>query len=81
MLFIKFYLQTEPYFNYHQFAFILHKNIGTSNALTVLRLRVLNCIIAFPSYVRCIAVDFPKAFDKISHEIILKSAQKIFFST
>ena len=80
-LFIKFYLlqQTEPHFNHHQFAFIPHKNLGTSNALTVFRLHVLNCITAFPSYVRCIAVDFLKAFDKISHEIILKTAQNDFF--
>ena len=36
-LFIQFYLlqQTEPYFNHHQFAFIPHKNLGTSNALTL----------------------------------------------
>ena len=36
---------TKPLFNSHQFAFIPHDYLGTTNALTVFHLHILNCII------------------------------------
>jgi len=79
-VFLKFYLipQSKDLFNLNQFAFIPSKYLGTSNALTLFRVHTLNCITSSRSYVRCIAVDFLKAFDKVSHHTILHIANHNF---
>jgi len=79
-VFLKFFLipQSTEYFNRNQFAFIPSKYLGTSNALTLFRLHTLNCITSSASYIRCIAIDFLKAFDKVSHDTILHTANHNF---
>ena len=54
----------------HQFAFIPNHFGGCTNALTCLRLSTLQHLAAHGGYVRLLAVDFRKAFDKVSHNIL-----------
>ena len=79
-LFIRHFLLsfTKPLFNSHQFAFIPHDYLGTTNALTVFHLHILNCINTPSSYIRVLAIDFLKAFDKVSHAQLLEIAHKNF---
>jgi len=64
-------------FNKNQFAFVPNKFQGTTTALTLFRLSILN---NFPNcdFINCITIDFLKAFDKISHHTILTAASQRF---
>jgi len=64
-------------FNSNQFAFVPRKHQGTCNALTIFRLSILNEIPKC-AYINCVAIDFLKAFDKISHNVILQAASNFF---
>ena len=52
--------------------------LGTTNALTVFHLHILNCSNTPSSYIRVLAIDFLKAFDKVSHAQLLEIAHKNF---
>ena len=69
---------TENSFTSNQFASILHNFLATKNALTVFRLHSLNHVTNFPSYIKVMAVDFLKAFDKVSHTHLIKVAEDLF---
>ena len=57
----------------HQFGFIPDCFGGCSNALTQMRLWTLCKLADNGGYVRALALDLSKAFDKVSHKIIIDS--------
>jgi hypothetical protein len=65
-------------FNPFQFAFVPGPYKGTTNALTMMVLWSLNKLTSSGGYVRCISIDFKKAFDKISHLVVLLTAKNDF---
>ena len=73
-------LPIEHRFSNNQFAFIPHTFTGTTNALTVFHLYILNQITSSKSYIRVLALDFLKAFDKISHNRLIEVAKLNFFN-
>jgi hypothetical protein len=65
-------------FDSKQFAFIPSKWSGCSAALTVIRQLCLTGIDQTNAYVRLLAIDFTKAFDKASHFQILEALKNEF---
>ena len=65
---------TENKFKSSQFAFVPHLHTGTTNAIGFLRTKMLNDLKSYEGYVQCLAIDFIKAFDKISHRTIIERA-------
>src|SRR5207249_1176968 len=68
-------------FNKHQFAFTPSGNCGTTNALTFITNWLLQRTDPVGSSARLITLDFKKAFDKISHNVIINSLHKDFSCT
>lgn len=66
------------YANKNQFAFLPVSYTGTTNALLNVRLDILNKLTTDGGYIRLIAIDFLKAFDKVSHSVILREAYNSF---
>lgn len=62
-------------FNSNQFGFLPRSHSSTSNATTAIRMHTLNQLTSYGGYVRCLAIDFLKAFDKASHSIILRQCE------
>lgn len=73
--FLKFILLPDVLhkFNHKQFAFLPLNHTGTTMATAYLRLFILNCLTSHKGYVRCLSVDFLKAFDKAPHASIIHS--------
>lgn len=65
-------------FSPHQYGFIPRSFTGTTAATLSIRLNALNKITSHGGYVRCLAIDFYKAFDRVSHYQLLKSADLTF---
>jgi len=58
----------------NQHGFIPTKSVSTTTAVTLVKGEILNKVTSNGGYVRCLAVDFQKAFDRVSHTCILKQA-------
>ena len=69
---------TENKFKSSQFAFVPHLHTGTTNAISFLRTKMLNDLTSYWGYVQSLAIDFTKAFDKISHRTIIETALTTF---
>ena len=67
-----------PLISANQFAFVPDHFTGTSISVTILKCYVLNQLCSLGGSVRCIAIDFSKAFDKVSHKHLLEIAQNDF---
>ena len=65
-------------FNPQQFAFVPYGFTGTTIALTYLRGWILNKIYKDGGSVRLLTFDFKKAFDKVSHLVLLMSVSQCF---
>jgi len=65
-------------FDPYQFGFVPSKYTGTSRATLNIHLQTLNNLTNDGGYVRCLAVDFLKAFDKASHKKILQHCAEDF---
>lgn len=74
--------KAAPLLNANQFAYIPNKFSGTRNAVTKLIIDTKNKLTSAGGYVHCLAIDFKKAFDKISHNVIIDTSRSQFrFST
>ena len=60
--------------NSHQFAYVPGKGSGTICALTLIYDRIVRFLDS-PGAVRILSVDFSKAFDKLMHSSVIKSAR------
>ena len=72
LVFKKWLTLIVPKISPSQFAFVPRSGRGTTSALTV----ILHHILSFldtPGTVRMLMIDYQKAFDKIPHEIVLRS--------
>ena len=63
-------------FNPYQFGFLPTGFGGCTNAVTYARLDILRHLSTTSGYVRCVQIDLEKAFDKISHSVILSTLQE-----
>lgn len=61
-----------------QFAYVPRSGAGTVSVLTVLNDHILR-FLDTPGAVRVLSADYSKAFDKISHDVILKSMADLKF--
>ena len=61
----------KAYFNASQFGFIPNNFGGCGNAVTSLRLSILQHLLMNGGCCRLLAIDFKKAFDSVDHSVLM----------
>jgi len=58
----------------NQHGFIPKRSLSTTTAVTLLKTDAVNKLTSKGGYIRCLAIDFCKAFDRVSHEHLIQQA-------